>query len=192
MTFLNKNTLLLILILTVMSSPLSANTIIGFGMSQQPGGVAINKELALARANEFLAQQANIATFVYRNTDRKVSFERFLATKLNKVKIAKSETLKNSGVAVWLQADADIPSYTDARCQPVKQVLSKDKNSDRILMALLEQSIPDLLKPSPKKGHEVKGLSYLRKLSVERNWLGNYSITAEVCVAQLTVRSTIP
>ncbi|MDH5217940.1 MAG: hypothetical protein OEX19_09605 [Gammaproteobacteria bacterium] len=188
MTFLNKNSLLLILSLTLASSPLSAKTIVGFGMSQQSGGVAINKELALARANEFLAQQASIATFVYRKTDRKISFERFLRTKLNNVKIAKRETLKNSGVAIWLQADADIPTYTDARCQPVKQSLDRDKNSDRVLMGMLEQSIPDLLKPSLKKGREVKGLSYLRKLSVEKNWLGNYSITAEVCVAQLTVR----
>jgi hypothetical protein len=188
MTTLNKYALVLSMLLPFVSTSLFAKPIIGFGMSQQSGGVALNKELALARANEFLAQQASIATFVYRRDGRKVSFVRFLKADLNNVKVARSETLKNNGVIVWLKADTQLPTYADEHCQPVTASLSPGNQGDGAILAMLDQGIPDLLKPALKKGREVKGVSYLRNLAVDKNWLGKYTITAEVCVAQLKVR----
>ena len=162
-----------------------ADTIVGIGMSNQAGGLAINKEMALARANDFLAEQANIANFRYRRDKGKVEFERLSKTDLGNIKILKSETFAKNGIIIWLTADVVPPRYTDERCQPVSETVGKGEQTNQILSNMFEKAIPSLLKPMLKKENTITGVSYIRKLTIKKTWLGNFNLKTDVCVAQL-------
>lgn len=164
-----------------------AETIIAMGMSDQPGGHTLNKQLAHAGANDFLAEQTSVATFRYSKVDNKTVFEQWSKSDLRDVTITKSESYGKNGAIVWLSADVIIPSYPDEQCRKVTQSIRSDDQTNRLVAHILEKTIPGLLRPTLKKSTTVSGVSYLRNLSIEKTWLGAFRFKTDVCVAELNL-----
>ena len=165
-----------------------AQTIIGFGMSDQAGGSTLNKQLAQAGANDFLAEQASVATFRYSKEGGKTTFERSKQSELRDITITKSANLGKDGAMVWLSADVTLPSYPDEQCRPISQPIRSGEQTNRLVMRVLEKAVPDLIRPSLKKGATVTGVSYLRHVVIDKTWSGAFRLKAEVCVADLDPR----
>lgn len=182
-----KHTPAKLLLIALFSSSFSsqAKTIIGFGMSNQSGGLAFNKDLATASANSFIAEQASVINFRYDRKQGKTNFESRLRSELRNVKPKETETFGKNGAVVWLTADIDTLRFEKEQCKTVKSSIRQGDKTDRLITGIVENTIPDLIPFSFRKTGLIKGVSYLRDLDIKKGWLGKYKLTATVCVAKL-------
>ena len=180
---------LVILILTaflIYSLPANAEKITGIGLSQSSAGTEFNLSIASANARQFVVEQVTQSVFEYKKKNNRYEIKKELKGSVKNIKNKEVIYLRKNGVAVIVQADAELPSFPDEVCTKTKYKIKSASDLSKMIPDMVKNAVISLAKTKFKNKNTFSGVSYIKDLNITK-WRtkGRYTLRSSVCLANI-------
>ena len=173
-------------VLFLSSLPVRAEKIFGIGLSQSSAGTEFNLSIASANARQFVAEQVTQSVFEFRKKNNRYDIRKELKGTVRNIKNKEVIYLRKKGVAVIVQADATLPSFSDEVCTKTKYKIRSAVDLSKMIPSMVKNAVLHLAKTEFRKRDSFSGISYIKGLHITK-WRtkGRYTLRASICVAQV-------
>lgn len=170
----------------VIISSVKAEKIVGIGISQSSAGTEFNLSIASANARQFIIEQTTQSVFEYKQKNQGYEVNKILQGSAANIKNKEVIHLRNKGVAVIVQADAQLPSYPDEICHESKYKIKSASDLSKMIPEMLKKTVVEVAKTKLLHKSEFTGAAYIRKLDITK-WRtkGRYTLRTSVCLANI-------
>lgn len=167
-------------------SPVRAEKIVGIGISQSSAGTEFNLSIASANARQFIIEQTTQSVFEYKKQNNGYEVNKKLQGSAENIKNKEVIHLKKKGVAVIVQADAQLPSYPDEICRESKYKIKSASDLSKMIPGMLKSAVLDVAKTKLSHKSRFVGSAYIKNLDIKK-WRtkGRYTLRASVCLANI-------
>lgn len=177
---------LIIVVFLCMNTLARAEKVVGIGLSQSSAGTEFNLSIASANARQFVVEQTTQSVFEYKKKDHGYEVNKTLQGTLKNIRNKEVIHLHKKGVAVIVQADAQLPSYSDEVCSESKYKIKSASDLSKMLPDMLKKAVLNTAKTKYKDKNSFTGMAYIKNLDIKK-WRtkGRYTIRASVCLANI-------
>jgi hypothetical protein len=167
-------------------SPVRAEKIVGLGISESSAGTEFNLSIASANARQFIIEQTTQSVFEYKKKNHGYEVNKTLQGSAENIKNKEVIHLRKKGVAVIVQADAQLPSYPDEICHDSKYKIKSASDLSKMIPGMLKKTVLDVAKTKLPHKSAFTGSAYIKNLDITK-WRtkGRYTIRASICLANI-------